>query len=980
MGQVDTFLFGLMGGEYLEVTVLLEDVRVEVVLLDRFGCPLLEASRVPFDRGSKKIWFISEREAAYQLAIRCLGNMEGRYTLLTEIAYPAEPEERFKAEACMARREAQISTGNEFYARMEALRTLWERAGEPLRVALNHAAMGDRFRRARRFGDAIIAYQRGLQNLPGEEARIWRPYFLTGLALLHRESGNSKRAKSYFEETITRVGSCGDSYQLAIALNRFGLFYYSRGHIRGAILCFSRAIGLFRQLEEKELAIKALTNTALCYSFSGKSEATRDLFAVALDFWQRRQNARTEGLLLVEIAWTHYLDGDFDKARALLLEALAKKKACGDQVGMAGALDRLGTVLRSKGMFQEALSAHEKSLKIFEDGNHMRAAAHVWSNLGQTMLLLQEPDKAQMYAEKALNIFQMADDPDGELGACYTLARIFRSRGDLATAWTFADRAREIVSSYREENTLRTLSREFAARTHAFFVFAIDLLIDLDRADGRKGFAEWAFQLHEWNPGRTLRSELVSQSAPSDPNLSRWMMRVQTELNRKERERRSVSRKRPEKKQLLQKEIRHLLITLDKLRSEGAKTQAPPEPLPLATIQRQLLNENVALLVFSLGAKRGFLWEIHPFDAYLHTLPGQTELCRKVWGLFRALKEPMPSKSRRRHFLAGRLSEVLFGDMGPRIKNKKILIVPDGCLNLLPFAALPAPYEEGRNRPMVDFNEIVYLPSATYGVMLRAKLAERERPDKLAVVFADPVFSTEDSRFNRARAKNKSKSVPAKPEVFLKLNHDSKPDHGLRRLVYTRQEASAIRRHGSGGEVLVVQGFDASRQTLFQTQTEHYKILHFATHSFIHPEYPELSGVALSMVAADGSEIDGYFRAHEFPFLQLRADLVVLSACETALGKEIVGEGVWGLSQALLSAGAARVMVTLWPVHDQASAYLMDRFYFDHLRGGHPAGAALRLAQIDMRKTIWKLPAYWAGFVLQGEWQEFEDQIIPKNQ
>jgi CHAT domain-containing protein len=149
-----------------------------------------------------------------------------------------------------------------------------------------------------------------------------------------------------------------------------------------------------------------------------------------------------------------------------------------------------------------------------------------------------------------------------------------------------------------------------------------------------------------------------------------------------------------------------------------------------------------------------------------------------------------------------------------------------------------------------------------------------------------------------------------------------------------------------------------------------YRIVHFATHGLINSQHPELSGVVLSLVDEQGRPQDGFLRLHDVYNLKLGADMVVLSACRTALGKEMKGEGLMGLTRGFMYAGAARVVASLWDVKDEATAELMKRFYQRMFRDGLRPSAALRAAQVSMwKEKRWEAPYYWAAFTLQGEWR-----------
>ena len=165
--------------------------------------------------------------------------------------------------------------------------------------------------------------------------------------------------------------------------------------------------------------------------------------------------------------------------------------------------------------------------------------------------------------------------------------------------------------------------------------------------------------------------------------------------------------------------------------------------------------------------------------------------------------------------------------------------------------------------------------------------------------------------------------------------------------------------------------FDANRAFATSGELSNYHIVHFATHALIDNVHPELSAIALSAVNKQGQAEDGFLRANEIFNLKLAADLVVLSACRTGTGKEVAGEGLIGLTRPFMYAGAPRVIVSLWPLEDRATAELMVRFYKQLLgpRKLSPA-AALREAQIEMwNDARWRAPYFWGAFVLQGEWR-----------
>ena len=272
------------------------------------------------------------------------------------------------------------------------------------------------------------------------------------------------------------------------------------------------------------------------------------------------------------------------------------------------------------------------------------------------------------------------------------------------------------------------------------------------------------------------------------------------------------------------------------------------------------------------------------------------------------------------------------------------------------------------------------LPSASTLAVLRKELGQRVPARKAVAAFADPVFEAHDERVKLAArtrlGMTKEKTLRLRSHTIARrqfnraLRETSANRNGLPRLPGTRLEAERLRQLVPASDFQLRMDFAANRSAAFDPALDEYRFVHFATHGLLNSQHPELSGVALSMISERGEPQDGYLRAQDVFNLKLRAELVVLSACQTGSGKEIKGEGMIGLTRGFMYAGAPRVVVSLWSVNDIATAELMSRFYELMLKQGMRPAAALRAAQISMAKDKKYVdPFYWAAFVIQGEWR-----------
>jgi CHAT domain-containing protein len=238
------------------------------------------------------------------------------------------------------------------------------------------------------------------------------------------------------------------------------------------------------------------------------------------------------------------------------------------------------------------------------------------------------------------------------------------------------------------------------------------------------------------------------------------------------------------------------------------------------------------------------------------------------------------------------------------------------------------------------------------------------------VVFADPVFHRDDDRLRQAAISEPGALNPS-PEGSARQLLLTNSGLRLPRLRFTREEAKAITEL-SPGRVTARLDFDASRSAAAGSLTRDAGIVHFATHTFINSLRPELSGIVLSLFDKRGRAQEGFLRLHDIYNLEMRAELVVLSSCESGLGKEVKGEGLIGFTRAFYYAGASRVLATLWKVNDEPTAEFMRRFYHALLARKMSPAAALRTAQASMamsKDPRWRAPYSWAGFVLYGDWR-----------
>ncbi|MEW6738263.1 MAG: CHAT domain-containing protein, partial [Acidobacteriota bacterium] len=447
----------------------------------------------------------------------------------------------------------------------------------------------------------------------------------------------------------------------------------------------------------------------------------------------------------------------------------------------------------------------------------------------------------------------------------------------------------------------------------------------------------------------------------------------------------------PDQAAAIEEEITKLREQLQQLESQIRKENPHyaeleyPQPLSLREIQKLVLDKDTVLLEYALGKEHSYLWMVTATSLEIFTLPKRSEVedsVQQVYQLItlRAQRQPFETSDEQNANLmvadvkypqvVAALSDMLLKPVLAKLNGKRLLIVLDGALHYLPFGILPV---DQVGTPLLNEHDIISLPSASTLAVLRCETTNRQKASKAIAVLADPVFDIKDERVAK-----KQDNQNTSPTLAIKLSNDritrSATQLGLERsgtlarLRFTREEALSIKALVADSKIAL--DFDANLKTASSLELSEYRIIHFATHGFLNGVNPELSGLALSMVDHNGQPQVGFLSAQEVFNLNLPAELVVLSACSTGLGKQIRGEGLIGLTRSFMYAGAARVLVSLWNVDDKVTAVLMKRFYQKLFNENKPPVTALRETQLEISKEPqWQSPYYWAGFILQGEWK-----------
>ncbi|MBO0860382.1 MAG: CHAT domain-containing protein, partial [Chloracidobacterium sp.] len=839
---------------------------------------------------------------------------------------------------------------------------------------------------------------------------------LTSIGAVHWALGEPQKALETYNEALRLRRAVGDRRGEAHTLNNIGMIYSSHGEMQKALEKFSESLPLSRAVGYRGMEANILSNIGSVHQLVGEMRKALEKYNESLLILRAVGDRIHQSSVLEGIGEIYWAQRETQKALEKYNEALPLSRLMGDRLGEANILDNIGEVYWSQGETQKALEKYNEALTLRRALGERRGMANTLHKIGEVYRLLGETQKAQDKFNEALPLSRAVGDRDGEATALLGIARAERTRGNLTQAHQTIEQAIGVVESLRADIGEEHRATYFASRRE-YYESYIDILAERRRRNQSEGVDAWAFAVSERARARSLLDLLTESRADIrqgiDSSLLERERSLQKLLNSKAAAQFAMLNRKhtPAQAEAAAKEIDSITTEFEELRAQ-IRARSPryadltqPQPLGLAEIQKQVLDPDTLLLEYSLGDNESHLFVVSQTSITWRQLPKRAEIeaaTRRVRDLLIA-PQPRPGDTEAKYQArikksganywaqAAELSRMLLGPVASQLGKKRLAIVADGALQYIPFAALPAPssgHDDGRNsiaepQPLFVEHEIVSLPSASALATLRRETAGRKPAEKSLAVLADPVFTEDDTRVGRnvskAGAKEKIGSADSdETDIgFLQMTRSGREtgvidaEMGFGRLLSTRREAAEILSLVPERERMQALDFEASRKTALSPELGEYRILHFATHGLLNNIHPELSGIVLSLVDEEGRPEDGFLRLQDIYNLKLSAELVVLSACQTGLGKEIKGEGLVGLARGFMYAGAPRIVASLWKVDDRATSELMKRFYGGMLGPGRlsPAGA-LRQAQLSIwKEKQWRAPYYWAAFVLQGEWK-----------
>jgi CHAT domain-containing protein/Tfp pilus assembly protein PilF len=860
---------------------------------------------------------------------------------------------------------------------------------------------------------ALKYYNQSLSLSRQEDDKAQSAITLNNIGKVYSDLGEKQQALNYYNQSLRLSQQVGDKALQATTLDNIGSVYSNSGEKQQALNYYNQSLPLSAQVGDKAQSARTLNNIGVVYSHLGDKQQALKYYNQSLPLSQQVGDKAQSAATFSNIGLVYDDLGDNQQALKYYNQSLPLSRQVGNKTGEAATLNNIGGIYDALGEKQQALKYYNQSLPLSRQVGDKGLEAGTLNNIGKVYSNLGEKQQALNFYNQSLPLSQQVGDKEREATTLYNIAYVERDRGNLQQALTQIQAAIKIIEDLRTKVDSQDLRTSYFASQQDVYKFYIDLLMQLHKKDPSKGYNAEALHASESSRARGLIELLTEARANIRKDVNPKLLEEEKDLQLKIEATVKLlqelsSKPQTETAQQNFKKQLETLLTQQKELQTKIRTSSPkyaalqyPQPLKLPQIQQQL-DKDTLLLEYSLGEERSYLWAVTPNSIDTYELSSRKEIeeaatefrgllikCQKLASGCQDLSAEKKAQDIKQTALsATKLSKIILAPVADKLAQKRLVIVADGALQTIPFVALndvktfhghvstkdAISNTEVEYQPLIVNHEIVNLPSVTTIATQRQDLKGRKTAPKTLAILADPVFEAKDMRIT-----GKSESIVPDSDFRgqieqsdLKRGAKNLNRNGWERIKGTRTEADTILNVIPSSNNLQAFDFDANYNWITNKQLSQYRFLHFATHGFADPNNPELSGIVLSLfLDKQAKPADrGYLRLGDIFNLDFAADLVVLSACETGLGKDVNGEGLVGLTRGLMYAGAERVAVSLWQVNDEGTAQFMPEFYTQMLKQGKSPAVALRAAQMKLwQDSKWQNPYYWSAFTLQGEWR-----------
>ncbi len=858
----------------------------------------------------------------------------------------------FSLQAAAAWQEAELAaTQSKRSKRIEdytATLKLWKAMGQSSAEARTLMMLGDAIDHLGDFRAARENYEQALEICRANSD-------LRCAAEAANNSGNDARKLGQFSESLSHFQEATSDWQeLALpdrvgqTFSNLGILFRHSADFDQAISMYDRARTLIRNRESIAYAT-VQSNLGLCYSELAQQDKAQIYFQEAIQTETGIQGAENDLILSrMNLGRSLMLEGKYQEALPLLKMAVAESASRENIETRAYTLNNLGQILWRLHRLDAAESRMKAALELHRGLGDKRGEAVALHYLGLISRAQDNLDEARSMLDQARQVSLDYGLRDYAIDSLYELAKLELAAGNATRAKSLVEDAIPLLEAVRSHVPGAALRASFFARRRNL----LELLVIIAMRPSNQHAAIDGFIAAELGRGRALLDLLAERrvSLPKPVTLAERQAGIHRDIALLSQ--RKVAA--PDKQEDLRRQIEALLARNLEISTEIRDSLDIHEPgaRPLTSVtdlQREALSPQRAIIEYQLGEQVSYVWLVRDQQIKVFKLPSRVRIERQVAvaaSLFGKILERRRDPAMQAAFenAMRRLSATLLGHFKDAELPRSLILVLDGDLNRVPFAALRL-----SDREYLGFrHDLVQAPSAAFLLQGNVPKPVSEFP-KTVLALYDPIFSTDDPR--APSGLRKRKELPH--EHFARL-----PFH---------EELKTIAQFVPRGRYDFLGGADANIPALQRMPLEQYSIVHFSTHAVINDEIPELSRLALSVVDHRRRPVSGFLLPYQLADLHMNGSVVVLSACDTALGKKVLGEGMMGFASSLFSAGASQLVLTIAEVDAQASSVFLSDTYRHFLGNQTSIEHALTLArQSFLRSDRWSDPYYWASYVIVG--------------
>ncbi|HET9712235.1 MAG TPA: CHAT domain-containing tetratricopeptide repeat protein, partial [Pyrinomonadaceae bacterium] len=656
----------------------------------------------------------------------------------------------------------------------------------------------------------------------------------------------------------------------------------------------------------------------------------------ASEYFREAKNDRSVSVMRWDFGKVYYAQKSYEQSLTNLHQALTDFQAFPDPYLEALCSEDLGRTYSAIDDRETALRYLQSAFNLYSQLGKTMEAARTSALIGQEYLQQGKLQPAREQLNSALNTFEKLADHVNGSATLYVLGKLELKENNLQAAENYLRRSIEETENIRRVSKNEDLSTAFSEAFDDRYQSYIECLMRQHEAQPDSGFDVRAFEASEFSRGRALAEVLKATKVNFAPGVDATIMERENFL------RNSLRLKEGYKVKLLaedydtealvaleaeiaplEKEYNQVVATIQS-RYPAFQPITHPQSLNLRQIQEQVIaDDNTLMLEFSLGDKESYVWAVTRNNLTSYKLPPAVRIADQVDTLRKLLNAPPdPSQTSETINAATReLAQTILAPLAPELNKQRLIVVAHRALNYIPFQVLSNPKN---NEPLIASYDLVNAPSASILASLSEEGRRRSRGRVLAA-FGSPVFASNYSV--KANGKIDITSLQTinhdrwqQAVRDIDLNGDAYEPSRIQPLFFAGRELANLRDVVGDGQSMINVDFEASRDNLLKTDLTQYSILHFATHGFLDTERPENSGLVLSTMTRDGKAQNGFISLRDVYQLRAPVAVVVLSACQTGLGKDVRGEGLIGLTRGFMYAGASSVVASLWKVDDEATA------------------------------------------------------------